>query len=54
MLAKTCLLGVAGSSCGAKIVKEKSKYLICEGEWPDQKLELQDNLLFLLVDKFNF
>ncbi|OIT01980.1 hypothetical protein A4A49_51210 [Nicotiana attenuata] len=58
MLAKTCLLGVAGNSWEAKIVKKKFKYFICEGEWPQfvvhQKLQLWDILLFLLVDKSKF
>nr|XP_033516533.1 uncharacterized protein LOC117280876 [Nicotiana tomentosiformis] len=58
MLAKTCLLGVAGNSWEAKIVKEKSKYFICEGEWPQfvvhHKLELWDILHFLLIDKSKF
>ncbi|KAK4347848.1 hypothetical protein RND71_034187 [Anisodus tanguticus] len=60
MLAKTCLLknNVVGMSWEAKIVRKKSNYFICEGEWPQfvvhHKLELGDILLFFLIDKSTF
>ncbi|XP_060195117.1 B3 domain-containing protein REM9-like [Lycium barbarum] len=60
MLAKTCLLktNVVGMSWEAKIVRKKSNYFICEGDWPQfvvhHKLELGDILLFFLFDKSTF
>ncbi|XP_060194840.1 B3 domain-containing protein REM13-like [Lycium barbarum] len=61
MLAKTCSLKTdqAGkSSWETKIVREKSNYFICEGEWPHfvvhHKLEMGDVLIFLLIEKSTF
>ncbi|XP_055805889.1 B3 domain-containing protein REM9-like isoform X2 [Solanum dulcamara] len=60
LLAKTCLLktNVVGMSWEAKIVREKSNYFICEGDWPrfvmHHKLELGDILIFFLIDKSTF
>ncbi|XP_059288792.1 uncharacterized protein LOC132042197, partial [Lycium ferocissimum] len=60
MLAKTCLLksNIVGMSWEAIIVREKSNYFICEGEWSQfvvhLQLELGDILLFFLIDKSTF
>lgn len=60
MLSKTCLLksNESGMSWEANIVRKKSNYFICEGEWTQfvvhHQLELGDVLLFFLVDKSTF
>ncbi|XP_060195108.1 B3 domain-containing protein At5g25470-like [Lycium barbarum] len=60
MLAKTCLLksNIVGMSWEASIVRKKSNYFICEGEWSHfvvhHQLELGDILLFFLIDKSTF
>ncbi|KAH0696574.1 hypothetical protein KY285_013368 [Solanum tuberosum] len=60
ILAKTCLLktNVVGMSWETKIVREKSNYFICEGDWSQfvvhHKLELGDILIFFLIDKSTF
>ncbi|MCD7472243.1 hypothetical protein HAX54_013269 [Datura stramonium] len=61
MLAKTCLLKsnvVVGMSWEANIVRKKSNYFICDGDWQQfvvhHQLELGDILLFFLIDKSTF
>ncbi|XP_059281968.1 putative B3 domain-containing protein Os04g0347400 [Lycium ferocissimum] len=59
MLAKTCLLKTGVEMLWeAKIVRERSNFFICEGDWSQfvvyHKLELGDILLFFLIGRSTF
>ncbi|XP_059283778.1 uncharacterized protein LOC132037300 isoform X2 [Lycium ferocissimum] len=59
MLSKTCLLKTdEGVVWEAKIVREKSDFFICKGDWPKfveyHKLKLGNILFFFLIDKSTF
>lgn len=59
LLAKTCLLKTTTHVMWeAKIVREKSNYFICEGDWTRivvyHKLKIGDILIFFLIDKSTF